>query len=180
MKIILLLFFLSFGLFVHSQNDFAKGYIIGPKNDTIQGEVKLFTKHEMDHYVKVMFKAKPTLGVKQYLPLKIHGYGFEDKNYVSIKYYEMWVFMQVICYGKIMFYEYKLPVSLGNEKMESMYFVVKGGLDEMTQIITDSKIKKQIKPFISDDKELLKEIEKEDLDYGKLVQLIEKYNLRNP
>lgn len=180
MKIALLLFFLSFGLFVHSQNDFAKGYIIGPKNDTTQGEVKLFTKNELDHYVKVMFRLKAPGNGKQYLPQKIHGYGFDGKDYMSIKYYDMWVFMQVVCRGKIMFYEYKAPVAMGNDRMESMYFIIKGGMDEMTQIMTESKVKKQIKPFISDDKELLKEVEKEDLDYNKLVQLIERYNERNP
>lgn len=180
MKFLFLLFFLSSIIFGYSQNDFASGYIIGPKNDTIKGEVKLFTKNEMDHYVKAMFRYKPNTGPKQFLPSKIHGYGFDDKNFQSLKYYDMWVFMQVICLGKIRMYEYKPPVVMGNTKMESAYFIIKGGLEEMTQIFTDSKIKKQIKPFISDDKELLKEIEKEDLDYNKLVQLIERYNERNP
>ena len=180
MKLVLLLFFLSLGLFVHSQNDFAKGYIIGPKNDTTQGEVKLFSKNELDHYVKVMFRLKPTGNGKQYLPQKIHGYGFDGKDYVSLKYYEMWFFMQVICRGKIMFYEFKPPVAMANDRMESMYFIIKGGLNEMTEIVMDSKLKKHIKPFINDDKQLVKEIEKEDLDYNKLVQLIERYNERNP
>jgi hypothetical protein len=164
-----------------SQNDFAPGYIIsGPKNDTIKGEVKLFIKNEMDYYVKAMFRTKPSGGGRQCLPAKIHGYGVDGRNYAAIKYYDMWVFMQIICKGKIMFYEYKPPVALGNDKMQSQFFILKGGMDdEMVQVFPDSKVKKQVKPFISDDKELLKEIENTELHYDELVGIINKYNERN-
>ncbi|MCD6067824.1 MAG: hypothetical protein K0S33_2650 [Bacteroidetes bacterium] len=162
-----------------AQNDFAAGYIIGPKNDTIRGEVKLFVKNEMDYYVKTMFRNKPAGGGKQYFPSKIHGYGVEDRHYASIKYYDLWVFMQVVCKGKIMFYEYKPPVALGNDKMQSQFFILKGGFEEMEQIFPDTKVKKQIRSFISDDKELVKEIENTELHYAELVQLIDRYNQRN-
>lgn len=169
-----------FAIVSKSQNDFAAGYIIGPKNDTIKGEVKLFIKNEMDYYVKVLFRAKPVGNGKQYLPAKIHGYGLEDRHYASMKYFDIWVFMQIVCKGKIMFYEYKPPVSMGNEKMESMYFAIKSGENEMVQIFPDSKVRKQIKSFISDDKELLKETEGKELHYGELVDIITRYNERNP
>jgi hypothetical protein len=172
---------LLFGIQLSAQNDFAAGYIIsGPKNDTIKGEVKLFIKNEMDYYVKAMFRTRPAGGGRQCLPAKIHGYGVDGRHYASIKYYDMWVFMQVICKGKIMFYEYKPPVALGNDKMQSQFFILKGGLDdEMVQVFPDSKVKKQVKPFIADDKDLVKEIESTDMHYDELVEVINKYNKRN-
>ncbi|MDP2387034.1 MAG: hypothetical protein Q8M29_11720 [Bacteroidota bacterium] len=175
-----LLLILAFTIPAKSQNEFAQGYIIGPKNDTIKGEVKLFTKNEMDYYVKMFFRNKPVGNGKQYLPAKIHGYGVEERHYASIKYFDIWVFMQIICKGKIMFYEYKPPVSMGNEKMESMYFAMKGGENEMVQIFPNSKVKKQLKPFISDDKELTKEMEGLEMHYNEIVDFISRYNERNP
>ncbi len=165
---------------VKSQNDFAQGYIIGPKSDSLKGEIKLFTKNEMDYYVKVFFRNKPYGNGKQYLPAKIHGYGLEDRHYVSIKYFDIWVFMQVICKGTIMFYEYKPPVSMGNEKMESQYFAFKGGENELIQIFPNSKVRKQLKPLISDDKELVKEMEGLEMHYNEIVDFINRYNERNP
>jgi hypothetical protein len=179
-KLLLVVSLLISGLLLSQKNaDFATGYIVTAKNDTIKGEVKLNLKNEMDYYVKISFKDKPAGPARAYLPSKIHGYGVEGKDYASIRFYEMWVYMQVVCKGKIMFYEYKPPVALGNDKMQSQYFVLKGGFEEMTQIYMDGKIKKQIKEFIIDDKELWKETEPQTIDYAALVQLIEKYNSRN-
>ncbi len=183
MKVVFtLLILFVFTISAKSQKEFAEGYIIGPKNDTIKGDVQLFTKNEMDYYVKCFFRHKHIHvgNGKQFLPAKIHGYGVEDRHYASIKYFEMWVFMQVICKGKIMFYEYKPPVSMGNEKMESQYFAFKGGENELIQIFPNSKVRKQIKPLIADDKELVKEMEGLEMHYNEIVDFINRYNERNP
>ncbi|HEY1041074.1 MAG TPA: hypothetical protein VGF30_16800 [Bacteroidia bacterium] len=172
--------FIVFAFTARSQNEFAAGYYLNAKNDTIKGEVKLFTKNEMDYYVKMFFRPLNihTGGGKQMLPAKIHGYGVEDRHYASVKLLEMWVFMQVICTGKVTLFEYKPPVAMGNEKMESQYYVVRAG-EEMEQIFISSKVRKQIRPYISDDKELMKEIEGQEMHYAELVDVITRYNERN-
>jgi len=180
MKALFFIYLVCVAFSTIAQDDLVPGYIINVKNDTIKGEIKLSPKNEMDYYVKVLFKGPKAPKAKPQLPAKIHGYGFDNKYFAATKYFNNWVFMQVVCRGKLMFYEYKPPVALGNDKMESIYLILKSGTDEMVQIFPEAKVKKQIKPFISDDKELLKEIEKEELDYAKLVQLIDKYNSRNP
>jgi len=175
---LVLFFSLSF-LVASAQDDFAKGYIKFPKKDTLKGEIKLFLDNDMDYYSKVFFRPKPVGKPKSYLPNKINGYGYENKHFTAMKFMDQWVFMQVICTGKIMVYEFKPSVSMGNESKESFYFVMKGGVDELTQLFPDSKLKKQLKPLFSDDKELLKEMEKTDLDFKSAIQLISKYNLKN-
>lgn len=175
---LLILMCLSFFL-AKAQDEFAKGYIKFPKKDTLKGEIKLFLENDMDYYSKVLFRPKSLGKPKSYLPNKINGYGYENKHFASMKFMDAWVFMQIICNGKIMIYEFKPSVRMGNDNKESFYFIMKGGMDELTQLITDSKLKKQLKPLLSDDKEILKEMEKSDLDFKTAIQLISKYNLKN-
>ena len=150
-----------------------------PKKDTMKGEIKLALKNDMDYYSKVYFRQKPNVKPKQFLPNKITGYGFDEKHFAAMKFMDQWVYMQVICNGKISVYEYKPPVSLGNETKESIYLVMKGGADEMTQLDPQGKLKKQLKPIFSDDKEILKELDKKDLDFKMALELISRYNKNN-
>ncbi|MFL5753112.1 MAG: hypothetical protein ACJ76F_06880 [Bacteroidia bacterium] len=177
--------FLCFSVYVlmcsgiSAQADYAPGYILNVKGDTVKGEIKVNHKNEMEVYSKVAFREKNPGAVRQMLPAKIHGFSFDGLEYASVRLDNQWVFMQVICRGKIMFYEYKPPVALGNERMQSQYFLMKGGFEEMDQFFVDSKAKKHLKDYISDDKTLLKDIEALSMDYSGLVQTINKYNERN-
>jgi hypothetical protein len=158
---------------------FYKGYVINAKNEKIEGEVKEF-KNDMDAYMKISFREKEGAPIKQFIPAKIHGYGFENRNFASIKWFEMWVFMEVLSKGIISVYEFKPPVSMGNERMESQYFVIKGANKELAQIFPDNKLKKQIREFISDDKELLKTLDNyKDFKLGEFLSVVEEYNQRH-
>lgn len=156
------------------------GYIVTMKNDTITGEVKLNEKDELERYMKMHFIEKSGGPVKHYLPIKIHAYGYDGNDYRAVKYDNQWVFMQVICSGKISVFEFKAPTAWGNERKESAYFVMKGGMEELSRVYIDSKLKKQIKGFINDDKELWKTYDGRDMDFSAMVQLIRSYNERNP
>ncbi len=151
-----------------------------PKKDTMKGEIKLATKNDMDYYSKVFYRQNSKAKPKQFLPNKINAYGYNDKHFASIKFMDQWVFMQIICVGKISVYEYKPPVSMGNEAKESIYIVMKGGADEMSELDPGGKLKKQLKPLFSDDKEIIKELDRKDLDFKMALELISKYNTKNP
>lgn len=161
------------------QAEYAQGFIVNTKGDTVKGEIKLNRKNEMEIYTKVMFREKNPGPARQLVPSKIHGFSFDGLEYASVRQDNQWVFMQVVCRGKITFFEYKPPVAMGNERMQSQYFLMKGGYEEMVQFFVDSKAKKHLKEYIADDKTLLKEIESETMDYSGLVQTINKYNERN-
>jgi hypothetical protein len=179
MKATFILFLIfSFSIAV-AQDEFAKGYIKMPKKDTMKGEIKLAIKNDMDYYSKVYFRQNPKVKPKQFLPNKINAYGYDGKHFAAMKFMDQWVFMQVICAGKISVYEYKPPVTMGNEAKESIYIVMKGGADEMSELDPKGKFKKQLKPLFSDDKGILKELDKKDLDFKMALELISKYNTNN-
>jgi hypothetical protein len=178
MKILVLLF-AFFSVEVMAQSNFVSGYIITNKNDTVKGEIKVNTKNEMEVYSKVSFREKNPGGVRSYLPSKIRGFSYDDAQFASVRNSNQWVFMQILCNGKIMVFEYKPPVALGNDRMQSQYFLMRGGFEDMVQVFMDGKIKKQIKPYIYDDKPLLKEIDTQNLDYSSFLQVINKFNSRN-
>lgn len=183
-RLIILLFLFTVSLFAQQKKEvhvpiFYKGYYINAKNEKIEGEIKEF-KSEMDAFMKVSFREKENAPIKQFIPAKIHGYGFENRNFASIRWFEMWVFMEVLSKGMISVYEFKPPVSMGNERMESQYFVIKGANKEMAQIYPDGKLKKQIKEFIADDKELIKTLDNyKDFKLGEFLSVIEEYNQRH-
>jgi len=180
MKSVCFLFFVISFFQLIAQNEYVKGYIKMPKKDTIKGEVKLFLKDETNYYAQVMFRPKPVGSAKKFLPNKLSGYGYEDKHFIALKIFDSWAFVLQLVKGKITVYEYKPPVSVGNEDKESIYLVMKGGPDELSELIADAKLKKQLKPLFADDKEFIKELDKQEIDFKTALQLIEKYNSRNP
>ncbi len=158
---------------------YIKGYIINAKNEKIVGEIKEF-KNDMEAYSKISFRESETKPTKQFLPVKIHGYGIEELHYASIRWLDMWVFMHVIQKGIINLYEYKPPVAMGNEKMQTQFYVIKGANTELIQVFPETKLKKQIKELIHDDKELFKEMDDmKTFEYGDYVMMIQRYNERH-
>jgi hypothetical protein len=174
MKWLVILVFFFGGFSGSAQTEFSSGYIVNQKGDTVKGEVK--AKSDMDIYVKIMFREKNPGPIKQCIPAKVRSFGVDGIDYTAVRLNNQWVFMQVLCRGRIMFFEYKPPVSQGNEKMQSQYFVMKGGYESLTQFFIDSKAKRHIKDHISDDKELMKSIESVTMDYSNLIQTINQYN----
>ncbi len=158
---------------------YLKGYIINAKNEKIEGEIKEF-KNDMEAYSKISFRENETKPTKQFIPVKIHGYGIEEMHYASIKWLDMWVFMHVLQKGIINMYEYKPPVAMGNEKMQTQFYVIKGANRELIQVFPESKLKKQIKELIHDDKDLLKEMDDmKTFEYGDYVMMVQRYNERH-
>ena len=172
---------------IRAQAEFAPGYIINTKHDTLWGEIKVNLKNQTECFAKIYFRTKCDTSLshgkpsptRSYQANKIDGFGFEGNNYSSVKLDNHWVFMITHCQGKICLFEYKAPVSSGNEKMESEYYVMKGGFENLQIIAMDSKLKKHMKPFVSDDKILWKDFEKNNFDFGVVMQLISNYNERN-
>ena|ERR1700741_4269063 len=179
MKFLLFIGFVAAYFGLSAQADYTEGYIVSAKGDTIRGEIKLNHKNEMEVYSKVMFREKNPGQARQYVPSKIRSFSFDGLEYASVRLDNQWIFMQVVCRGRIMFFEYKPPVALGNERMQSQYFIMKGGFESLEQFFVDSKAKKHIKPFLADDKEFQKEIENETIDYSGLVYTISRYNERH-
>ena len=172
----LLIFFVDKSL---AQNEFVPGYIINSKHDTLFGEMRLNLKNEAECFSKISFKEKTNGSIKTYQPHRIDGFGIEGNHYHSVKLDNHWVFMLVHCQGKIGLFEYKPPAFSGNEKLKSDYYVMKGGFENLQELAIDNKLKKHIKALVSDDKPLWKDFEKNEFNFGVLVNLISEYNDRN-
>lgn len=157
------------------------GYVITKKNDTLWGELKFDKNKPFDLFKQVQFKQGKEKGqFKPQKPNAIKGFKLVDKEYESIKIGGKFVFMQVMLRGKISVYEY-LDKEVMEYTEEPEFFIIKKGIsNEPMEVLLDSKFKKEIAPFLSDDPEIKKESEKMPLEEKDFLALIAKYNARNP
>ena len=79
------LFFLAIGLEMKAQAVFMPGYIIDKKGDTLNGEIKVNHKKEIDLYKKIFFRKDEKEAPKQYAPTAIQGFKVEDKFFEPVK-----------------------------------------------------------------------------------------------
>lgn len=159
-----------------AQGTFVKGYIINLKGDTVKGELKHNPKKEIDLYSKVMLKLSEQ-DKKFYKPDKIKGYNLNGKVFVSRTLEKELVFMKVISTGAITLYEHQIVWlnKLNEEVVESEYYAEKKG-DASPVKIKSGKFKKQICEIMSDNKELIKDVEDKKYEYQNIVDIFEQYN----
>ncbi len=164
-----------------SQEKVSTGYIITLKGDTLNGEIKFTEKSETELYKKVSFKEANTKSFKQYNPANILAYGYEDKQFETVKVEGQSKFLKVICRGDIMFYQYLHPAD--DEVFqagESRYFMLKIKEDMAVEVFYDHQMKKELKKQLHDDAECVYEIEHaKKLNLEEVTSILNHYNINH-
>ncbi len=175
------LFFLAIGLEMKAQAVFMPGYIIDKKGDTLNGEIKVNHKKEIDLYKKIFFRKDEKEAPKQYAPTAIQGFKVEDKFFEPVKIAGQFKFMKVICHGSIMFFEYEGAATEESEEGESRYFMVKDNSEVIVEVFFDMEMKKELKKMFHDDPESMSELEHtKKVNLDNVTHLFNEYNIRNP
>lgn len=160
----------------NKQPFFVKGYFISLKGDTVWGEVKVNPKKEMDVYEKFAFK-DPSGAQKNYKPEKVKGYGFDDRNFISLDFDGEPKFYDVLANGPISFYKMVFEAMRMNElSYDSEYYVTKPGTDKVV-VVKENKFKKQMTEIMKDNTEFIDKMEdSKDFDAEKATEIIKQYN----
>ena len=160
----------------NSQITFVKGYLIGEKGDTLQGEVKINPKKEHDNCNKVMFK--DASGVqKNYKPNKVKGYGYDNNHFVSKDHNEEAKFFKRMTNGSIILYKAAFEVVVMNEtSFDFEYYLFKEGDKKLTEV-KEGKFKKQLQEWMKDNTEFANDYEdQKKLNAESAVDIINNYN----
>lgn len=159
-----------------AQISFVKGYLVAEKGDTIQGEVKMNPKKEHDNYNKVFFK--DASGVqKNYKPIKVKAYGFDNNHFVAIEHNDEVKFFKRITNGAITLYKAAFEVVVMNEtSWDFEYYLFKEGDKKLTEV-KEGKFKKQMQEWMKDNVEFVADYKDEKkLNVESAVEAINKYN----
>lgn len=171
------LLFLFVNATAQNQPKFSKGYVVTLKGDTLKGDIKIpkvGKEHEM--FAKVFIKISEA-DQKSLKAEKVKEYVVDGQHFVVRKFDGDMVFMKKLSSGALNLYEYKYETYVMNDvKVRSEYFIEKDGKEELTKI-KSGKLKKQIAEVISDNEELVKQVEASDkLEQDQLVQVVNEYN----
>ncbi len=161
--------------FAGAQSTLAKGYIINNSGDTLKGLIKYNPKNDKGLFESVSFQANDN-EKKAYHANKLKEFSVDGSTFVSRKIDDKQVFIKRLSAGAINLYQYKTEELIMNSIHTYIdYYMEKPGSAELVKI-KESKFKKQISELMSDDKNLIKEVEEKKYDYGKIVELFEQYN----
>ena len=160
-----------------AQSNYYKGYVIQLNGDTIKGEVRINPKKQLEQYQKVAFKDEKGLP-KNYKPEKIKGYGYDNFSFISTEHEGEKVFIKLLSSGAINLFDVQFEVLIMNDiKTKTDYLMMKNGNDSFVRI-KSGKMKKQLSDVMSDDAELVKQIEaNKNLELENMVEVFNKYNV---
>ncbi|MBK9285405.1 MAG: hypothetical protein IPM51_13970 [Sphingobacteriaceae bacterium] len=171
----LILFALFCGT-VKAQVTFTVGYLINAKGDTLQGEVKINPKKDIDNYSKIFFKDANNIQ-KNYKPNKVKGYGFNGRHFVSYTEKDESMFCERLTSGAIILYKSSFEAgSAGETTKELIYYLYKDGDKKLTEV-KESKFKKQIMEWMSGSAGLANDYEDgKKFNEASAIEIINKYN----
>lgn len=159
-----------------SQVTFEKGYIITLKGDTIRGEIKRNPKKDVELYTKIMFKISEN-EKKTYNATKIKEYNIKEQLFIAKQIDNENVFVRRVAVGAINLYEYEYEDQgpSGDAAINTDYYVQKMGKEEWIKL-KENKFRKQLAELMSDNKEIVAELEDKKIALDKILEIIEKYN----
>lgn len=176
LKTIVFTFLLSSLFTSYSQVTFVKGYMISEKGDTLKGEIKINPKKEHENHSKLFFKdASGTQ--KNYKPNKVKGYGYENKNYVSITEDDEPKFFQRLTNGDIILYKTAFEViTMNASSYDYEYYLFRQG-DKKLTTVKQGKFKKQLQEWMSGSAGFANEFQDEKkFNETSAIDVITKYN----
>lgn len=158
-----------------AQSTLTAGYIITVKGDTLKGQVKFNPKNDLLLYDAITFQTNAA-DKKSYRANKIKEYSFDGNVFVSRLIDDKPVFVKRLSAGAVNLYEYKMEeYFMNNIHLRVDYYMEKLGDSELIHI-RESKFKKQLAEALSDDQDLIKDIQEKKYDYENIVDIFEQYN----
>lgn len=160
---------------VSAQSTLTPGYIITAKGDTLKGQIKFNPKNDLLLYDAITFQTSAA-DKKSYRANKIKEYSFDGNVFVSRMIDGKPVFVKRLSAGAVNLYEYKAEeFFMNNIHVRVDYYMEKLGDSEFMHI-RESKYKKQLAEALSDDQDLIRDIQEKKYDYENIVDIFEQYN----
>jgi hypothetical protein len=164
--------------------EFAPGYYLNIKGDTVKGEIQY--NHEKEDAFYKSFYFRPRAGAKpmEMNSKKATGYGYENNNFTMLKIDEADMYIKILENGRLKLMEYKSPKTVdGVEKYLSTYFIVdtrataddKTGTHEITQL-PERNHKKTLAKFFKDQPILLDQVDKWFLKIDEIRKAVAEFN----
>lgn len=158
-----------------AQSTFVDGYIITLNGDTLKGQIKYNPKNDLALFGAVFFQTKPS-DKKSYRPNKIKEFAFDDVVFVSRMVDDKQVFVKRLSYGAVNLYLYKVEQYLMNNMHTYIdYYMEKNGSTELTHV-KENKFKKQLSEVMSDNQDIIKDIQDKKYQYENIVDVFQLYN----
>lgn len=159
------------------------GYYCGLKNDTVKGEIQTNpTGGETDFYKGFNFK-KGAAKLAAVTTKKAKKYGFDGRHFTVIPFDGGEVYIEYLAKGRLCFYEYKYPSTLGGQPIiESIYFIHDTKADESNKELREIKqisqkfYKKDIKPYMKEHQEIWDNLDKFTFNKEAIANAIREYN----
>lgn len=164
--------------------EFAKGYYINLKGDSVKGEIQSNMEKESDFYVSFMFKAKGASKGSEINTKKAKGYGYDNSHFTTLKMDQSDVYIKYIEQGRLNLMEWKYAGNGVDEgKFISVYFIVdtratpedKSGTNVLTQL-NEKSHKKILKPFFKDQPILLEQVDKWFFKIDEVRKAVQEFN----
>lgn len=162
--------------FAQAQNTFVKGYMINEKGDTLKGEIKLNPKKEIEQYTKLAFKDQNGL-VKNFKPLKVKGYGFDQNHFVVLEDSERELkFAKVLASGPISLYKLGFEgLKMNSVVLEFEYYLVSIENNDK-ELMKENKYKRQLNEWMRDNVSFLEADQDKKFEEKKVIDIINQYN----
>lgn len=159
-----------------AQSAFIPGYVVTTKGDTLKGEIKYNPKKPFLQFRKVSIKISET-EMKTLKADKVKKYMMGDTTYISWFLEEEQVFIKCLSTGAITLYEaqFEFINSKNETEIESQFFIQKNGSAEMEKL-KSAKFRKQVAEYVSDNAELVKELEEKKYEFENLPDVVNTYN----
>jgi hypothetical protein len=180
---LLSLFLLSLVSAALYSQDFRKGFIITPQNDTLRGYVSY--REALRAHRVCSFKATSNHDVVKYEPTQLKGYGFDDNaNFISKlaevrdSVYEQ-VFLEVLVSGKVTLYKYDYFYFLEKDDGKLHRLIVKEVArerDGTTYIGKSTHHIGVVKVMLGDCEALRPSLEKFELNEKTISRFVGRYN----
>lgn len=162
---------------------FVPGYYIGKKNDTVRGQVQINPDDPTDFYSRFAFISGRSKKPKTFLAGQTRGYGFEGRNFVSLKNDGRNLFAERLAYGRLRFYEYQFNGKQnGVPAVESVYFIKDTYAEGENVALREPRklpnkfYKKALKPYLQEQPMLWSDLDKYTFNRDKIVQTIVEFN----
>lgn len=159
---------------------FSQGYYVNLKGDTIKGEVQNNMDKESDYANSFFFKGKGATKATEINSKKAKAFGFDDRNYTTLKMDDKDVYIRFLEQGRLNLFEYKYDSSEG---VKAVYFIIdsRAGADDKngTNILTqldEKSFKKQLKPFFKDQPIVLEPVDKWFLKIDEIRKAVAEFN----
>jgi hypothetical protein len=164
--------------------EFAKGYYINLKGDSVKGEVQSNMDKESDFYVSFMFKLKGASKGSEITSKKAKSYGFDNSHYTTLKMDDKDVYIKFLESGRLNLMEWKYAGNGVDEgKFIAVYFIIdtrataedKSGTNVLTQL-NEKSHKKILKPFFKDQPIILEQVDKWFFKIDEVRKAVQEFN----